>query len=335
MTVRQDAVVGVVPHDDRYNGDALFDPHLDGVRDDVLQHWRRLKEVAAMRGIAFHTLDVTARPDLVVSYDRILDEPPAPWILYVSESHVTRPDLYKRFDELIMKTVRIFTHSYDLSGRAPSVRLFSIPQIVPEGVEALAENNSRRLIAMINANKRPASLRGELYTKRLRLAASLAKRGELDVYGPGWDRTLKAYSFYPPWTERIRARWKGPVESKHETLSKYDFCLAFDNARKPGYITEKVFDPMLVGCIPIYLGAPDIAEVLPQKTFLDYRSIGSARRLLKTICSMSDDEKAERRRAMRQFLGSEPFLRRFGVDAWVHQLLREIEDVISEVGSRA
>jgi hypothetical protein len=328
------AVVGVVPHYDGYNRDALFDPNLPGVRDDVLQNWRRLKEVAASRGIDIHTLDVTANPDLVVSLDTILDEPPAPWILYINEPRVTRPDLYKQFDELTNKTERLFTHSIDLAGRAPNVRHFSYPQIMPNGIEALANNANRQLIAMINANKRPASLRGELYTKRLRLAALMAKQGELDVYGPGWERTLKAYSFYPPWTRRIRSRWKGLVNSKHETLSKYDFCLAFENACSRGYITEKVFDPMFVGCIPVYLGAPEIAEVLPPATFLDYRSIGSAKRLLKTIRSMSLDEKMERRRAMRQFLESESFLGRFGVDTWVDQLLYEIEKILLERGDR-
>ena len=46
-------------------------------------------------------------------------------------------------------------------------------------------------------------------------------------------------------------------------IRSYKFTLAIENSRQLGYITEKLFQPLLVGSVPIYMGAPDVSEVLP------------------------------------------------------------------------
>ncbi len=52
--------------------------------------------------------------------------------------------------------------------------------------------------------------------------------------------------------------WGEPIKDKLEFLKNYRFNLAFENSQSPGYITEKLIEPLLLGCIPIYWGAPDI-----------------------------------------------------------------------------
>lgn len=47
---------------------------------------------------------------------------------------------------------------------------------------------------------------------------------------------------------------------KQAFLLGYRMNLAFENSRSPGYITEKLVEPLLAGCIPIYWGAPDVAS---------------------------------------------------------------------------
>lgn len=49
-----------------------------------------------------------------------------------------------------------------------------------------------------------------------------------------------------------------PVVDKLAFLKDYRFNLAFENSQSPGYVTEKLIEPLLVGCIPIYWGAPDV-----------------------------------------------------------------------------
>ena len=37
------------------------------------------------------------------------------------------------------------------------------------------------------------------------------------------------------------------------------------------FITEKIFHAIIAGCVPIYLGAPNICKFIPKKTFVDLR----------------------------------------------------------------
>ncbi|MGO8736562.1 MAG: glycosyltransferase family 10 domain-containing protein [Terriglobia bacterium] len=52
-------------------------------------------------------------------------------------------------------------------------------------------------------------------------------------------------------------------ESKLETLSRYRFDLAFENSISQDYLSEKFFDPLVAGCVPVYRGAPNIEEFAP------------------------------------------------------------------------
>lgn len=44
---------------------------------------------------------------------------------------------------------------------------------------------------------------------------------------------------------------------KMEVLSESTFSIAFENQIAPGYVTEKLVEPLLTGSIPIYWGAPE------------------------------------------------------------------------------
>jgi len=46
----------------------------------------------------------------------------------------------------------------------------------------------------------------------------------------------------------------------------YKFTLALENSIAPGYITEKLFQPLLVGSVPIYMGAPDVMTIVPHES---------------------------------------------------------------------
>jgi hypothetical protein len=52
-------------------------------------------------------------------------------------------------------------------------------------------------------------------------------------------------------------------ESKLVTLSRYRFDLAFENSVSRDYVSEKFFDPLVAGCVPVYRGAPNIEDFAP------------------------------------------------------------------------
>jgi hypothetical protein len=51
--------------------------------------------------------------------------------------------------------------------------------------------------------------------------------------------------------------------SKMETISRYKFTLSFENSISRDYVTEKFFEPLMAGSIPVYVGAPNIEDFAP------------------------------------------------------------------------
>lgn len=46
-------------------------------------------------------------------------------------------------------------------------------------------------------------------------------------------------------------------------LGQYKFQIAIENSTTTDYITEKLFLPLSVGCVPVYRGAPNVRDFLP------------------------------------------------------------------------
>lgn len=51
-----------------------------------------------------------------------------------------------------------------------------------------------------------------------------------------------------------------PLTDKLALLRDFRFNLAFENTSSPGYVTEKLVEPLLAGSIPIYWGASDVGR---------------------------------------------------------------------------
>ena len=49
---------------------------------------------------------------------------------------------------------------------------------------------------------------------------------------------------------------------KRNAISNYLFYLAFENTIEPGYVTEKVYDALIAGVVPIYLGDSSFCKTL-------------------------------------------------------------------------
>ena len=68
----------------------------------------------------------------------------------------------------------------------------------------------------------------------------------------------------------------GMPGNKTSLMERYAFVAAFENSYYPGYATEKVWEPLWQGSLPIYLGAPNIRSMLPENSFInvdDFNSI--------------------------------------------------------------
>ena len=56
-----------------------------------------------------------------------------------------------------------------------------------------------------------------------------------------------------------------------------------------GYITEKIFDAFVAGNVPIYWGASDINEYIPDNCFIDRRNFINHEQMYKFLINMKEN----------------------------------------------
>lgn len=127
----------------------------------------------------------------------------------------------------------------------------------------------------------------QLQNKRLEAIGYFARKGKIDLYGRGWDVFWRIPPRYRKQLASILSRGINAVEDKISTLSRYKFNLCFENVRYPGYVTEKIFDAMIANTIPIYYGAPDIADFVPSEAFIDASKFESFEELYHMMSNLS------------------------------------------------
>lgn len=86
----------------------------------------------------------------------------------------------------------------------------------------------------------------------------------------------------------------GPVENKRKFISEYLFNIAFENTSYPGYTTEKIAEPWVEGCIPIYWGDSKVTLDINPDCFInihDYKSFDEAINYIKKVDSSVELQK--------------------------------------------
>jgi len=86
----------------------------------------------------------------------------------------------------------------------------------------------------------------------------------------------------------------GPIPGfsteKIQFLRAYKFNIAFENSSLPGYTTEKIFEPMVARCMPIYWGDPSVTEQFNPKSFLNYADFPSQEALIEKVIELDRDD---------------------------------------------
>lgn len=82
----------------------------------------------------------------------------------------------------------------------------------------------------------------------------------------------------------------GGSRGKIDFLRQYKFNIAFENRRLPGYTTEKIFEPMIARCLPIYWGNPEINEEFNPRSFLNAADFPSEEALIEKIIELDNDD---------------------------------------------
>lgn len=101
----------------------------------------------------------------------------------------------------------------------------------------------------------------------------LSNRKELEIpYDDRW-----------PKHDQRRAR-------KHKTLGQYKFYLAFENTGVRDYVSEKVYDSLIGGALPVYRGAEGIRKFMPHEDSYINGNGMSAKDLAEKLIALGKDE---------------------------------------------
>ncbi len=311
-----------------YGMDKLFlDDFLN--RDDCLLPIRNLYADAKNAGIGMHTADMFLEGKVSgnkIDYYSlgILDNfkklsgfnKVTLQAFFILEPPVVQNILYKNIDALSRYFNCIYVHNTQSIGyKALSAeKLKKLFWMMPHHhvIEKYWNNTQRqKRVVIINTNLRPKTrFKTELYSVRIAAMAQLAKDNMIDLYGRGWNRWHSRSALWLPYWKNfssIKKIYHGACDSKFEVLSRYDFCLCFENMIMPGYMTEKMFDCFYAGTIPIYLGAPDVLDYIPKEAFIDARQFASWREITTFIKSLSDEKIRQMKMAGKDFVHGEKF----------------------------
>jgi hypothetical protein len=126
----------------------------------------------------------------------------------------------------------------------------------------------------------PQDTRSEFTQERVAVAKHGHSKGLCDIYGKGW----------PPGFSRENSREGEWWKSKPGILAKYDFCLSMENCLQPFYVSEKLWDSIVNGCLPIYCDNGTIYNDFPRQSFLDIREYKTLDDLWLAVKNMTLEE---------------------------------------------
>lgn len=287
---------------------------------DFLYQMSKLKEIGLSLGIRFYTSDEIDidNSSAIIFVDMPNDKDPfflqaqrskkklylMTWESGIINSRNFNIDLHKVFD-------KVFTYDDNLIDGKKYIKLAYAFKF-PESIEKKYSN--KKLCCLIVGNKFSAHPL-ELYSHRLKLIDWFEKNhpDDFDLYGQGWNkiippknifhRIINRYNFLNQFLKPKRVSYKGIVDNKFETYANYKFAVCYENARDlTGYISEKIFDCVFSGCVPIYWGADNISDFIPVECFIDKRDFVSFEDLYDFISNMSEKEYLKYLDAIEKFI---------------------------------
>ena len=225
--------------------------------------------------------------------------------LLLTENIIVNPGDYIKSNHRFFK--KIFTFDDSLVDNAKYFKV-NLSHLFHENINKDL-STKQHLCTLIAGNKKlshPLALNSE----RVNVIRWFEKNHpkDFDLYGGDWDkyifsgpkivRALNKITFiqkmFALTNHNAYPSYKGPISNKKTTLEGYKFSICYENVKDiSGYITEKMFDSFFAGCVPIYWGADNVLDYIPEGCFIDKRAFNNYNELYDCISNMNDDKYKE------------------------------------------
>lgn len=166
--------------------------------------------------------------------------------------------------------------------------------------------------------------------RKIARAAERLFNEDVDLFGRGWEGRHTGW-FYRFFSDSKYGLSKGvATEDKLQLLKKYRFTIAYENFEGDvGYISEKIFDAIYAGTVPIYRGDANIARYVWEDCFIDGRAFANESDLLKFIVQCPEEKWLELKAAGKKYLSSDA-IKQFQPQAYVNSILSVAEQLLQK-----
>jgi hypothetical protein len=311
------------------SGLAEFRPDDDGRADFVLRLIAKLGEL----GFAVSTDPEDFGPDNPPSFELHIEAqrtraPKAPQYLLLIEDRHIRPQNYlvrwRRYR-------RVFSWDDDIVSTRGAVK-YLFPAHMSAG--PVGDYADRPIfMSLVAANKAQAVwTRDDLYRERIATLTWFQTNApnDLRLYGSGWNLPnhpsgLAAKAIFKVlrrsgvFKHRTRPCWEGIAPVKRDVLRRSKFNLCYENTRgSKGYISEKLFDALASGAVPVYWGAPNVKDYVPENCFIDRRQFATNDALYDFLKAITPEQHSRYQQSMRDFC--ETHAERFGIETFANSI---------------
>ena len=307
---------------------------------DFFLPWRALRERFAAANVELNTRDLNAGRavdfELHLNAQRCVAHPRS--YAYLYEDPIVRP--LNGAPAALAHYRKVFTSNEDLIDGAHVLRLDYPNDLAPRAVPGFHERDL--FCVLIASNK--ALLRPHphnLHERRVEMIRFFERHApeRFALFGRGWDIPAVRPGHLGRVQKRLaewRRRWypgpppfpsfRGPVARKHEVLDRARFSICYENSRgSPGYMSEKIFDCLTSGCVPVYVGTTHSSPPIPDDCFIAGDEFPTPQALLAHLERIDAGHFRMYQDAMRDFLAS-PQAVRFTNEHWCDTLVAEILD---------
>ena len=301
-------------------------------------YYELLREAFLSRGIEINTPDLNK--DRNISFDLFIEGQP-----YIESTRskyliaVENP-FHNKFNanlDYCSRFSRVFTWNPDLDTVGNVTRVFSPHQIAKRSFPSFEERDI--FCSVINANKSfRENVPSDLYRERVDVIRWYEKNATelFALYGRGWDRPPPAYDLlgkvrrsipsirYKLFGYKYFPSYQGEIADKGDILRRSKFSYCYENNRDiTNYITEKIIDSFAYGCVPIYWGADNIDDCIPERCFIDRRQFNSTKEVHQFLLTISAEQYSEYQANIAYFLESH-VAKKFSFEHFVSTVVAEI-----------
>ncbi len=126
----------------------------------------------------------------------------------------------------------------------------------------------------------------DLTTLRESVSLELYKIGICDIYGRGWPSFVKIVE---------DSRGLGWRSKKEHILNNYIFNFCLENTQWNYYVTEKLWDAIFAGCIPIYYSLNNgLRGIITDGAVIELEKLENLQDLITIIQTMTKEQRRER-----------------------------------------